>query len=73
MEVGNSMDERELLWYFAYGSNLDPQQLGARIGKWRSSIKQVLLGYRLVFNVKSERWGGYTANILATGNLQDRV
>lgn len=66
------MDEEEL-WYFAYGSNLDPQQLRGRIGEWRNSIKYALSGYRLVFNVKSQRWGGYAANILETGNPRDKV
>jgi hypothetical protein len=61
------------LWYFAYGSNLDPEQLRERIDEWSNSTRHVLKGYRLVFNVISNRWRGYTANIFATGNLLDKV
>lgn len=63
----------ELCWYFAYGSNLDPQQLRERIGEWNNSIRSVLSGHRLIFNVKSKRWNGYTANIISTENSSDRV
>lgn len=49
--------------YFAYGSNLDPTQVKGRVGPWMSSVRAHLEGYRLIFNVKSDRWDGFTANI----------
>jgi predicted protein tyrosine phosphatase len=63
----------EDLWYFAYGSNLDPAQLRKRIGVWNGTIKCILGKHRLVFNVYSPHWRGHTANILATGNPNDKV
>lgn len=49
--------------YFAYGSNLNTEQMEKRIGTWSSSVRAYLEGYKLVFNVKSKRWGGFAANI----------
>lgn len=60
-------------YYFAYGSNLNIFQMMKRVGEWKTSKRAYLKGYRLVFNVKSPRWGGYAANIQKTGNNQDTV
>jgi len=59
--------------YFAYGSNLNIFQMVKRVGEWTTSKRAYLEGYRLVFNVKSPRWGGYAANIQKTGKKEDRV
>ena len=59
--------------YFAYGSNLSIFQMMKRVGEWSTSKRAFLKGYRLIFNVKSPRWGGFAANIQKTENEQDRV
>ena len=61
------------IYYFAYGSNLNIFQMMKRVGKWETSKRAYLEGYKLVFNVKSPRWGGYAANIRKTGNNMDKV
>lgn len=66
------MDEKAI-WYFAYGSNLNIGQMITRIGEWVVSKRAVLGGHKLVFNVPSKRWGGLAANIIRTGNANDRV
>ena len=63
----------EMVWYFAYGSNLDIFQMMKRVGEWKTSRRAYLEEYRLVFDKKSSRWGGYTANANRTGNPLDRV
>lgn len=59
--------------YFAYGSNLNIFQMMKRVGEWTTSKRAYLEGYKLVFNVKSSRWGGCAANIRKTGNDGDKV
>ncbi|HXF05589.1 MAG TPA: gamma-glutamylcyclotransferase family protein [Blastocatellia bacterium] len=52
-----------LVWYFAYGSNMDSKRLEARIG--RSSMQWavgMIRGYELVFNKVANDESGY-ANI----------
>lgn len=66
------MDENEV-WYFAYGSNLNKNQMRERIGEWRASERAVVKEHKLVFNVKSSRWGGLAANLIKTQNAKDRV
>jgi len=66
------MQQNEV-WYFAYGSNLYIPQMLARIGKWKKSRKALLRGWKLVFNVHSQRWGGGTTNIIETKNSNDMV
>lgn len=44
-----------------------------RVGEWTTSKRAYLEGYKLVFNVKSPRWGGCAANIQKTGKKEDRV
>ena len=60
-------------YYFAYGSNLNIFQMMKRVGEWETSKRAYLEGYKLVFNVKSPRWGGYAANIQKTGDTHDKV
>ncbi len=63
----------KVLWYFAYGSNLNMGQMMVRVGEWKKSAKATLNGYRLLFNVQSGRWGGMVANVKKSGNNQDVV
>ena len=50
----------ETLFYFAYGSNADPERFRSRVGPWRSRRAAWLHGYRLRFaeSVRSEGGGG---------------
>lgn len=66
------MAEKDM-WYFSYGSNLKMEQIRERIGEWSASKRATLIGYRLVFNVSSPRWGGLAANVLQTDNNNDKV
>lgn len=58
----------QLVWYFAYGSNLNTRHLRERIGDWVACRKATLRGWQRVFNVDTRRWGGKSANVRpATG------
>jgi cation transport regulator ChaC len=61
------------VWYFAYGSNLNVDQLKSRIGQWQLSKRALVRNYRLVFNVYSKRRNGYSANLQASDNFEDTV
>ncbi len=61
------------VWYFAYGSNVKLAQLKERIGEFKLSKRSILRNYKLVFNVYSKTWQGYTANIQETGHYEDKV
>jgi hypothetical protein len=52
--------ESESVFYFAYGSNADPDRFRSRVGDWRSLRPARLDGYRLRFaaSVQSEGGGG---------------
>jgi len=65
--------QEEMVWYFAYGSNLSMSQMLTRVGEWRKSKKAVLKGWKLVFNAQSSYWDGKTANIVQTHNPKDKV
>ena len=49
--------------YFAYGSNLDPEQMSARCPSHRVIGLAELKEHRLVFPLFSPRWGGGVASI----------
>ena len=53
-------ESNEAIFYFAYGSNADPERFKARVGPWRSRRRARLQGYRLRFArmVQSEGGGG---------------
>lgn len=51
--------------YFAYGSNMDPQQMARRCPGSRSLGKALLPGYRLTFTWDSVRWGGGVGHVVA--------
>ncbi|MEN3061243.1 MAG: gamma-glutamylcyclotransferase family protein, partial [Candidatus Methanosuratincola petrocarbonis] len=52
------------LFYFAYGSNMDPEQMKERQAKFFSRKGAVLRGWQLVFNVESKTWKCGVANIV---------
>jgi gamma-glutamylcyclotransferase (GGCT)/AIG2-like uncharacterized protein YtfP len=55
--------------YFAYGSNLDPEQMGTRCPSHKVVGLAVLREHRLTFPLFSQRWGGGVAGIhLAHGD-----
>jgi len=61
------------VWYFAYGSSLNVDQIKLRIGQWQLSKRALVRNYRLVFNVYSKRRNGYIANLLRSENFEDTV
>ena len=61
------------IWYFAYGSNLNVDQMRERVGEWRLSKRALARNYTLVFNHYSKKWKGYTANLSETGKYEDVV
>ena len=60
-------------WYFAYGSNLNVDQMKDRVGEWQLSKRALVRNYRLIFNVNSKKWQGYTANLQASDRFEDVV
>lgn len=63
----------DLVWYFAYGSNLYKPQMRNRIGAWKTSRQATLKRWKLIFNRPSRRWKGKTANIYTTNKDDDVV
>jgi gamma-glutamylcyclotransferase (GGCT)/AIG2-like uncharacterized protein YtfP len=61
------------VWYFAYGSNLNVDQLKSRIGQWQLSRRALVRNYRIIVNVYSKRRNGYTANLQSSDNFEDTV
>jgi gamma-glutamylcyclotransferase (GGCT)/AIG2-like uncharacterized protein YtfP len=61
------------IWYFAYGSNLNVDQMRDRVGEWHLSKRALARNYRLVFNHYSKKRQGYTANLLETGKFEEVV
>ena len=53
------------LFYFAFGSNMDPKRFGDRVGPWKSTQKARLDGYRLRFarELRSEGGGGAVVDV----------
>ena len=51
------------VWYFAYGSNVNPEQMKERIGEFKEAVKATLIGFKLVFRGYSPRWNGAPADI----------
>ncbi len=58
-----SASDRELR-YFAYGSNLDAEQMSERCPSSRALFRARLDGYRLDFTHLSRRWGGGAADVV---------
>ncbi|MCA8970169.1 MAG: gamma-glutamylcyclotransferase [Planctomycetes bacterium] len=55
------------VYYFAYGSNMDPVRFEHRVGRWKSVQRAALSGHRLRFsaNVQSEGGGGAVVDTAA--------
>ncbi len=49
--------------YFAYGSNLDPDEMRERCPESRVVGLALLRDHRLTFPLRSERWGGGAAGV----------
>jgi len=49
--------------YFAYGANIDPDRMAARVRGARGLGPGHLDGYRLEFTIRDRDWGGGVANI----------
>lgn len=61
------------VWYFAYGSSLNVDQMKSRIGQWQLSRRALVRNYRLAFNVYSKKRNGYSANLQPSENFEDTV
>jgi cation transport regulator ChaC len=61
------------VWYFAYGSNLNVDEMNSRVGEWHLSKRALARNFRLVFNVKSTRWQGNAANLQPSERFEDVV
>ena len=59
------MGKRHL--YFAFGSNLDTEQMRTRCPGSRPQAAAVLPGFRLGFAGTSSTWGGGVATVVADG------
>ena len=61
--------------YFAYGSNMNIEQMRERCPSARPVAKATLIGYRFDFSRKSDRWNGGVAGILpaSTGAVEGVV
>lgn len=59
------------VFYFAYGSNADPERFRSRVGAWRTRRPAQLDGYRLRFadSVQSEGGGGAVVDPLPGGRV----
>lgn len=44
-----------------------------QVGEWQLSRRALVRNYKLIFNVQSKKWQGYTANLQATGIFEDVV
>ena len=56
--------------YFAYGSNMDPEQMAERTPGARSLGAARLAGYRLTFTRDSPAWGGGVGHIEADSGFE---
>ncbi len=68
-----SSSQGSKIWYFAYGSNLNVDQMKSRVGQWQLSKRALVRNYRLVFNVYSKKRNGYTGNLQGSENFEDTV
>jgi cation transport regulator ChaC len=63
----NRMKMSNKIWYFAYGSNLNKDQMCERVGGYYEAKKALLKDYEIVFSGFSPRWGGGIATIRKRG------
>lgn len=55
---GERESRSESVWYFAYGSNLDPDRFRARVGPWSRCRRATLADWRLRFSARVQSEGG---------------
>ena len=67
------MSHQAKVWYFAYGSNLNVDQMKNRIGQWPLSKRATARNYKIVFNVYSKKRNGYIVNMQESPNFEDTV
>jgi len=58
MDRASDVDAVTPILYFAYGSNLDSDQMRRRCPSARTAGRMVLLNYTLAFVGRSKTWGG---------------
>jgi gamma-glutamylcyclotransferase (GGCT)/AIG2-like uncharacterized protein YtfP len=51
-------DAQDGIWYFGYGSNLDPDRFRERVGRWMDRRRATLPDYRLTFSADARSEGG---------------
>jgi cation transport regulator ChaC len=62
------------VWYFAYGTDLNVDQMRKLVGQWQLSKRALARNYRLSFNAFSKKRGKiYVPNLLETGKFEDTV
>jgi len=54
-----------MVLYFAFGSNLDAEQMAERCPGSRAAFRARLADHRIAFTYPSRRWGGGAADIVA--------
>ena len=57
-------------YYFAYGSNLDVEQMKIRCPDSELVGESVLNGYKLAFTAESKMWGGGVADIVVNNGSE---
>jgi len=58
------------MWYWAYGSNLDDEQMRSRCPSARAELRAVLPHYALAFGGYSASWGGAVASVVRARGAQ---
>ncbi len=61
------------VWYFAYGSNLNVDQMRKLVGQWALSKRAIARNFKLVFNVYSKQRKGYIVNMQESPHFEDVV
>jgi gamma-glutamylcyclotransferase (GGCT)/AIG2-like uncharacterized protein YtfP len=51
-------EQEQWIWYFSYGSNLDPERFRSRVGPWTQLRRAVLHDHVLMFSGEVESEGG---------------
>ncbi len=63
--MGGAESDPGRILYFAYGSNLDIEQMRQRCPSSRPHVRGVLENHRIDFTHRSRRWGGGAADVVA--------
>ncbi len=59
-----------MVWYFAYGSNLNKEQLKVRVVTWKKDAKAVLDGWKLIF---AKGWSGHRSGYANIVTSEDSI